>query len=69
MYVALSPDKASATVHLTAKASSSEETDFEVLELKFTLKKINGDWLIISIETVRTLSWWPSNAGLMDARA
>jgi hypothetical protein len=56
MNVALSPDRESATVDLTAKASSSEEPDFQVQELKFTLKKINGEWLIISIETVRTLS-------------
>jgi hypothetical protein len=57
MNVTLSPDKESATVHLTAKGSSSEERDFQVQEFKFTLKKINGEWLIISVETIRTLSW------------
>jgi hypothetical protein len=56
MNVALSPGQESATVNLTAKASSSEERDFQVQEFKFTLKKINGEWLISSIETVRTLS-------------
>jgi hypothetical protein len=55
--VTLASDKESATVHLTAKASSSEESDFQVQELKFTLKRINGEWLIIRIETIRTLSW------------
>ena len=68
MNVALAPDKQSATVHLTAKASSSEEKDFQVQELKFNLKKINGRWLIISIETVRTLSRVPAGGGLWLAR-
>jgi hypothetical protein len=63
MNVALSPGKESATVNLTAKASSSEETDFQVQEFKFTLKKINGEWLIISVETIRTLSRAPAGGG------
>lgn len=65
MNVALAPDKESATVHLTAKASSSEEVDFQVQEFKFTLQKINGEWLIIRIETVRTLSRAQMSEGLL----
>ncbi len=54
--VTLSADKQSATVNLTAKVNSPEETDFQVQEFKFTLKKVDGQWLIFQIETIRTLS-------------
>src|SRR6266576_3589020 len=54
--LALSPDKQSAVVDLTARVKLPEERDFIVQEMRFTLKKINGEWLIISVETVRTLS-------------
>ena len=54
--LALSPDKQSAVVDLTARVKLPDERDFIVQEMKFTLKKINGEWLIISVETVRTLS-------------
>jgi len=54
--VLLAPDQQSATVNLTAKVTSDDEKDFQVQELKITLKKVNGDWLIFQIETVRTLS-------------
>jgi len=56
MNVALASDKQSATVNLTAKVTTSDEKDFQVQEFKFTLKKVNGEWLIFKIETVRTLS-------------
>jgi hypothetical protein len=54
--VSLAPDKEFATANLTAKARVPGE-DFTVQELKFTLKKIGGVWLIFRIETVKTLSW------------
>src|SRR5437773_1930056 len=54
--LALSPDKQSAVVDLTARVKLPDERDFIVQEMKFTLKKINGEWLIIRVETVRTLS-------------
>ena len=54
--LALSPDKQSAVVDLTAKVKLPDERDFIVQEMKFSLKKINGEWLIIRVETVRTLS-------------
>jgi len=54
--VALAADKLSATVDLTAKAKIPGERDFYVQEVKFTLKKIDGDWLIVRVETVKTLS-------------
>jgi hypothetical protein len=30
-----------------------------VQEMKFRLQKIDGQWLITRVETVRTLSWHP----------
>ncbi len=53
--VTLGPDRTSAVVNLTAKGKIPEERDFMVQELKFTFKKINGDWLINRVETVKTL--------------
>ena len=38
------------------EAHISDEQDLIVQEMKFTLQKINGEWLITRVETVRTLS-------------
>ncbi|MEY4387557.1 MAG: SnoaL-like domain [Verrucomicrobiota bacterium] len=54
--VTLSADQSNATVSLTAKARAPGDRDFFVQELKFLLRKINGEWLIVRIETVRTLT-------------
>ena len=54
--ITLSPDKLEATVSLTGKARVPGDRDLLVQELKFYLQKINGDWLIVRIETVRTLT-------------
>ena len=62
--LALSPDKQSAVVDLTARVKLPDERDFIVQEMKFTLKKINGEWLIIRVETVRTLSRSPTGRSL-----
>jgi hypothetical protein len=54
MNVALGADKLSAVVNLTAKGKTP--TDLLVQELKVMLQKIDGVWLIIRVETVKTLS-------------
>ncbi|SPE57262.1 conserved exported hypothetical protein [Verrucomicrobia bacterium] len=54
--VALGPDKQSATVDLTAKASVHGERDRYVQELKVLFKKTDGHWLIRRVEPVKTLS-------------
>ena len=54
--VKLSPDKKVAIVELTAKARAVGERDDMIQELRFTLRKIGGDWLIDRVETVKTLS-------------
>ena len=54
--VIVGPDRQSAVADLTAKAQVPGDKDFTVQELKFTLKKMDGEWLITRVETVKTLS-------------
>lgn len=56
MNVSVSDDNQSATVDLTAKADTATEKNFVVQEMKFILKKIDGEWLITRVETVHPLS-------------
>ena len=55
--ITVAPDKQSAVADLTIEAKVSGERDSLVREMKFTLRKTDGQWLITRIETVRTLSW------------
>jgi len=48
-------DKQSAEVTCTARVNIADGKDFGIQELKFQLKKIDGDWLITRAETVKTL--------------
>jgi len=60
--VIVGPEKTSAVADLTAKGKVQGEPDLLVQELKLTLKKIQGHWLISRLETVKTLSqtaFWP----------
>jgi len=54
--VTVSPDKRSATANLTVKVGTARDKDFYVQEMNITLQKIEGDWLITRVETIRTLS-------------
>jgi len=45
----------SALVDLTLKAKLGNEPEPIWQELKFNLKKINGDWLISRVDTIKTL--------------
>jgi hypothetical protein len=54
--VTVAPDKQSAVADLTVEAHVSGEPDPIVQEMKFTLQKIDGRWLITRVETVRTFS-------------
>ena len=51
--VAVDPSEESATSSLTAKATIAGEKDFFVQELKFSFKKLDGEWRITQVETVR----------------
>jgi ketosteroid isomerase-like protein len=50
------PDKQTAIANLTCKATVSGERDFYVQELNVMFKKVDGQWLIYRVETVKTLS-------------
>ena len=55
--ITVAPDKQSAVADLTVEANISGERDSIVREMKFTLRKTDGQWLITRVETVRTLTW------------
>ena len=57
--IAVAPDKQSAVANLTVQANVSGEHGPFVQQMKFTLQKTDGQWLITRVETVRTLSWCP----------
>jgi hypothetical protein len=48
-------DKKSAVADLTLQVRISGEQDMIVQEMKVTLRKIDGDWLVTKVETVRAL--------------
>ena len=52
--VTLAPDKQSAVADLTARIQSG--SDLNAQEIKFTLKKVDGQWLVTRAETIRTFS-------------
>ena len=54
--VTVSPDKCSAAADLTLKAQVTGDKDITVLELKFALLKIEGEWLVTKVESVRPLT-------------
>jgi len=54
--IAFTPDKSSAIVNLTLKIQANGDRDFTPQEMKFTMKKVKGEWLIRQAETVKTLS-------------
>jgi len=53
--VIVNADQESAVADLTLQARVAGEQEMIVQEMKVTLRKINGQWLIIKVETVRTL--------------
>jgi len=53
--VTLGPDKQTATANLTGKATVVGDREFEVMEFNFYLRKVDGQWLIHRVESVKTL--------------
>lgn len=54
--ITFAPGKTSAIVNLTLKVQVNGEREFTPQEMKFTMKKVKGEWLIRAAETVKTLS-------------
>ncbi|MSU22062.1 MAG: hypothetical protein EXS30_11790 [Pedosphaera sp.] len=55
IYVKVGPDKESARGYMTLLGDLNKEKNAVSQELKMNLKKIDGDWLITRVETVKTL--------------
>ena len=55
MNVELAPSKQEAFVDLILKADVNGEVNSVVQEMKFFMKKVDGDWLVSGLETVQTL--------------
>ena len=53
--VLVGADRQSAVADLTLQARVAGEHDMIVQEVKITLQKIDGQWLLVKVETVRTL--------------
>jgi hypothetical protein len=54
--ITVAPDKQSAVADLTVETNVSGERESVGQEMKFTLRKTDGQWLITRVETVRTLT-------------
>ncbi len=52
----LGADKSTAEVSCTVRVDTGDKRDYGVQEMRFQLKKMDGDWLITRAETVKTLS-------------
>ena len=48
-------DQQSAIVSCTVRVSAGDSKDFGIQELRLQFRKIDGDWLITRVETVKTL--------------
>jgi hypothetical protein len=54
--ITVAPGKQSAEVNLTVEANASGWRERLLQEMKFTLRRVDGQWLITRIETIQTLS-------------
>ena len=54
--VMVSADKETAQADITVEAQVPGEQDMMVQEMKFTLRKTDGKWLITRVQTVRMFS-------------
>ena len=52
--VTFAPDNLTATANLTVRVGVPSDKDFYVKQAKFTLTKVDGDWLISRVETLKT---------------
>jgi hypothetical protein len=54
--ITLGADKKTAILDVTVRAATSSEKYFIVQELRLTMRETDGEWLILRVETVKTLS-------------
>jgi hypothetical protein len=55
--VRLGADQQTADVSCTARVFTGDSKDYNVQEMRFQLRQVDGAWLITRAETVKTLSW------------
>jgi len=53
--VRVGADRQSAVVSCTARVSAGDSRDFGIQEMRFQFQKVDRDWLITRVETVKTL--------------
>jgi hypothetical protein len=58
--ITLGADRKSAFVELTIRAETVGDKYLVVQEMKFTMKQVEGEWLIFRVETVKTLNRAPT---------
>jgi hypothetical protein len=54
--ITLGADQKSANVELTIRAETAGDKYLVVQEMRFTMKEVDGEWLILRAETVKTLN-------------
>lgn len=57
--VTLGADRKSAIVELTLHAETAGDKYRVVQEMKFTMKEVDGEWLVMRVDTVKTLNQAP----------
>lgn len=67
--ITIGADQKSAIVELTINVAAEGDRHLLVQEVKFTMKEVDGDWLILRVETVRTLNRAPNLAPLETSPA
>jgi hypothetical protein len=58
--ITLGADRKSAIVELTIRAETVGDKYLVVQEMKFTMKEVDGEWLILRVDTVKTLNRAPT---------
>lgn len=58
--ILLGADQKSASVDLTLRAKTAGDEFLIVQEIKCTLRQVDGEWIIIRVETVKTLNRAPT---------
>ena len=57
--ITVGANEKSAIVELTVNVAAEGDRHLLVQEMKFTMKEVEGDWIIVRVETVRTLNRAP----------
>jgi hypothetical protein len=59
--ITLGADRKSAIVEVTIRAETAGDKYLVVQEMKFTMREVEGEWLILRVDTVKTLNRAPTS--------